>query len=244
MAEQLLDMDPPKHSRYRAALARRFAAKPLERLRSVVEHHCDAALARFVEAARSGETFDLVETVAKPVPLLTICALLGVPEEDAAMCSALSDVVACPPLDQAEKMRVLIAGRIRVRAVLRGARRAPPRESARRRRQRLEPHARSRRARAHEGGATLVLCAAHHRRRRDDHERDQRRLQGSRRESTRAPEASGRPLADRHRGRGDPPMDESDHPLLSNGRRATSTSSGVLDPRGRIRRALLSLGQS
>ena len=108
MAEQLLDMDPPKHGQYRKVLARRFAAKPLEQLRSIVEKHCDQMIERFQERAQSGIAIDFVEVVAKPVPLLTICALLGVPEQDAAMCSALSELVASPPIDPEEKARMLI----------------------------------------------------------------------------------------------------------------------------------------
>jgi cytochrome P450 len=60
MAEQLLDMDPPKHGQYRRVLARRFAAKPLERLRPVVEKHCDDVIERFEELARAGTEFEVV----------------------------------------------------------------------------------------------------------------------------------------------------------------------------------------
>lgn len=107
MAEQLLDMDPPKHGRYRALLSRRFTPKSLEGLRPAIAAYAEAAIARFAAAARRGDRFDLVETLAKPVPLATICALLGVPEEDAEKCSALSDVFAAPPADEGARMQAL-----------------------------------------------------------------------------------------------------------------------------------------
>ncbi|MDA0633528.1 cytochrome P450 [Nonomuraea sp. MCN248] len=78
-AGNLLQMNPPDHTRVRRALAAEFTVRRMRRLEPrvarIVGEHLDA-----MEAA--GPPADLVSAFALPVPSLVICELLGVPYED------------------------------------------------------------------------------------------------------------------------------------------------------------------
>lgn len=69
----LLDMDPPDHSRLRRLLAPAFGAAAVGRLTPAITRLCDAALDR---VAPHG-TADLVRDFAVPVPIAVIHELLG-----------------------------------------------------------------------------------------------------------------------------------------------------------------------
>lgn len=79
--QSLLNMDPPDHTRLRRLLADLFSVRRMRqlapRVRQIVTGHLDVL-------AASGPPADLVPTFAQPIPLLVICELLGVPEEDRA----------------------------------------------------------------------------------------------------------------------------------------------------------------
>ncbi|APE35287.1 cytochrome [Nocardia mangyaensis] len=74
-----LHLDAPKHTRYRKLLSGKFTAHrmgPLtERVAQISTEHLDAM-------ERRGGPLDLVTSFAQPIPALTICELLGVPETD------------------------------------------------------------------------------------------------------------------------------------------------------------------
>ncbi|MGI5270192.1 cytochrome P450 [Nonomuraea sp. CA-218870] len=78
-AGNLLQLNPPDHTRVRRALAAEFTVRRMRRLEPrvarIVGEHLDA-----MEAA--GPPADLVSAFALPVPSLVICELLGVPYED------------------------------------------------------------------------------------------------------------------------------------------------------------------
>lgn len=82
--ENLLDMDPPKHGRYRKVLAANFTVNLIRVRAPIVARYADRAFEALVAEAGSGGPFDLVERVAGIVPTYTACALIGIPEEDAA----------------------------------------------------------------------------------------------------------------------------------------------------------------
>lgn len=71
-----LDMDPPRHTRFRRLLAGQFTARRSEalapRITEIIEEHLTAM-------AAAGPPADLVERFALPVPSLVICEILGVP---------------------------------------------------------------------------------------------------------------------------------------------------------------------
>jgi cytochrome P450 len=71
-------MDPPQHNRYRKLVSRAFTPGMVAGLEGRIR-----AIAReSLDAIRTGETHDLVETVAVPLPMLVIADMLGVAAED------------------------------------------------------------------------------------------------------------------------------------------------------------------
>lgn len=77
-AAMLLNLDPPDHTRQRLLVSRGFTPRIIGRMEANIRRICEDIVDRAVEA---GEV-DFVESVAAPLPLSVIAALLGVPEED------------------------------------------------------------------------------------------------------------------------------------------------------------------
>ncbi|MCX2729829.1 cytochrome P450 [Saccharopolyspora sp. NFXS83] len=77
----LLNCDPPEHTRLRRMLTPEFTVRRMRRLQPRIEEivgdHLDAM-------ERAGSPRDLVADFALPIPSLVICELLGVPYEDRA----------------------------------------------------------------------------------------------------------------------------------------------------------------
>ncbi|WP_327089109.1 cytochrome P450 [Nonomuraea sp. NBC_01738] len=75
----LLNMDPPKQSRYRRLVSAGFTPKMIARLAGIVQQRAeriaDAALAK-------GGEVEFVTDIAQHLPLQMICDLIGVPESD------------------------------------------------------------------------------------------------------------------------------------------------------------------
>jgi cytochrome P450 len=84
-----LTLDPPAHTRYRRLLTGKFTVRRMAQLTSRVEQitasHLDAM-------AQHGPPTDLVQAFAYPIPALTICALLGVPNADHELFQRLATV--------------------------------------------------------------------------------------------------------------------------------------------------------
>lgn len=74
----LLNMDPPEHTRIRRLIVPAFSPQRVERLRPRIERIADELLAAI---APDGEA-DLVASFAAPLPIMVICELLGIPVED------------------------------------------------------------------------------------------------------------------------------------------------------------------
>ena len=73
----LLFMDPPDHTRLRRLVSHAFTPRTVERLRP---HVADLVREMLDEVDPSG--FDLIPTLADPLPVTVICELLGVPVAD------------------------------------------------------------------------------------------------------------------------------------------------------------------
>ena len=73
---QLMENEPPQHTRMRRLLAGAFGRGHVERMRPRIE-----ALAADMVAALP-EQFDVLADYAEPMPVYVICDLLGVPRED------------------------------------------------------------------------------------------------------------------------------------------------------------------
>ncbi|GGS98021.1 cytochrome P450 [Planobispora rosea] len=76
---EFLLMDEPQHGRYRKPLVGKFTARRMrlltERVEQITTDHLDAM-------EKTGPPADLVTAFAKPIPVIVICELLGVPYED------------------------------------------------------------------------------------------------------------------------------------------------------------------
>jgi cytochrome P450 len=75
---QMMENEPPDHTRLRSLVAKAFARGHVERLRPRVQELADGLLDR---VGASGE-FDLIQDFAEPLPVAVIGELLGVPEAD------------------------------------------------------------------------------------------------------------------------------------------------------------------
>ncbi|MGW7531291.1 cytochrome P450 [Amycolatopsis sp. NPDC054798] len=86
----VLTMDPPAHTRLRRLVANAFTARRAELSRDRVQEIADGLLDRLAE---HGPPVDLVEALALPLPIATICELLGVPFGDRGRFRKWSDAI-------------------------------------------------------------------------------------------------------------------------------------------------------
>lgn len=85
----LLFLDPPRHSKLRALVARAFAPRGI----SPLEPRIRQLSKQLLEPLRSREVFDLMAEYAVPLPLLVIAEMLGAPPEDYPRFRAWSDAI-------------------------------------------------------------------------------------------------------------------------------------------------------
>jgi cytochrome P450 len=93
MAEHMVTMDPPAHTRARALLSRLLTPRRLNENEDFMWPLADSELDRFLAAGRC----EFLRDYAKPFSLLVIADLLGVPEEDRAEFRDVFDSVAGRP---------------------------------------------------------------------------------------------------------------------------------------------------
>jgi cytochrome P450 len=72
----LLNMDPPDHTRVRRLVSRAFTPRRIEQLRTPIRQTAD----RLLDALGTHGTADLVAAFCAPLPITVICDLLGVPD--------------------------------------------------------------------------------------------------------------------------------------------------------------------
>jgi cytochrome P450 len=80
LSHMMLMRDPPDHTRLRGLVAKVFTARKIEDMRPGIQAIADRQLDR---VAGRGE-MDAIRDLAFPLPVLVICELLGIPEEDRA----------------------------------------------------------------------------------------------------------------------------------------------------------------
>jgi cytochrome P450 len=78
LMRNMLDLDPPDHTRLRALVHRSFTPRLVERMRGRVQSLADDLL----DAARGLGSMDLIRDYALPIPTTIIAELLGVPDAD------------------------------------------------------------------------------------------------------------------------------------------------------------------
>ena len=91
LSVHMLNMDPPDHERLRRLVTKAFTARRVEGLRPRVAEIAGSLLDDL--AARDGDTVDLLESFAFPLPVTVISELLGVPAADRDKFRAWSDAV-------------------------------------------------------------------------------------------------------------------------------------------------------
>lgn len=74
----MVQTDPPQHTRLRGLVAKEFTSRRIEALRPKIQRITDELLDAMLPLGRA----DLVESFALPLPLAVICELLGVPAND------------------------------------------------------------------------------------------------------------------------------------------------------------------
>ena len=74
----ILDMEPPDHTRVRALVSKAFTPRMVEGMRDRIQRMMDG----LVDGVEGGGEFDLISTLAEPLPVAVIAELLGVPNED------------------------------------------------------------------------------------------------------------------------------------------------------------------
>jgi cytochrome P450 len=88
----LLNMDPPDHTRIRRLVARAFTPRRVEQLRTPIRQTAD----RLLDVLGPHGTTDLVAAYAAPLPVSVICDLLGVPGEHRWDFRAWTDALVAP----------------------------------------------------------------------------------------------------------------------------------------------------
>jgi cytochrome P450 len=88
----LLNMDPPDHTRIRRLVSQAFTPRHIEQLREPIRRTADALLDAIAEQGRA----DLIATYAAPLPISVICDLLGVPPHSRRDFRAWTDALITP----------------------------------------------------------------------------------------------------------------------------------------------------
>ncbi|MFD7285743.1 cytochrome P450 [Streptomyces sp. NPDC059863] len=128
----LLNMDPPDHTRIRRFVARAFTARRIETLRGPVGRTADELLdalesdGRVSEGRVSGGRADLIASYAAPLPIAVICELLGVPQRDRRDFREWTDALIAPDPTRPERMKEAIAGMLAFFTELLAHKRAEP----------------------------------------------------------------------------------------------------------------------
>ncbi|WP_430784658.1 cytochrome P450 family protein [Actinoplanes sp. G11-F43] len=89
----LLNTDPPNHTRIRRLVSQAFTPRRVAGLRPRIER----TAAELLDALPTDGVVDLVRCYAGPLPVTVICDLLGVPEDDRDDFRSWTDVMLVPP---------------------------------------------------------------------------------------------------------------------------------------------------
>ncbi|MEU4170854.1 cytochrome P450 [Streptomyces sp. NPDC026665] len=88
----LLNMDPPDHTRIRRLVTRAFTSRRIEQLREPIQRTADQLLDRIA----ADEHADLIDSYAAPLPITVICDLLGVAPADRLDFRSWTDALVAP----------------------------------------------------------------------------------------------------------------------------------------------------
>jgi len=83
LSQNMISVDEPDHRRLRSLVDQAFQRQNISELRPRIEELADQQLDRVAQvAAENGGEVDLIEHLARPIPLTVICEVLGLPGED------------------------------------------------------------------------------------------------------------------------------------------------------------------
>src|SRR3990172_2392794 len=88
-APTMLTSDPPEHTRLRRLVSKAFTPRAVENLRPRIRE----IIAELLDGLAGRDSFDLVDEIAYPLPVIVIAELLGVPPKDRADFKRWSDDV-------------------------------------------------------------------------------------------------------------------------------------------------------
>ncbi|MET7451503.1 cytochrome P450 [Streptomyces sp. NPDC005574] len=100
----LLNMDPPDHTRIRRMVSQAFTPRQMERLREPIRLTAE----RLLDSLPEGEQVDLISSYAAPLPIIVICDLLGVPEAHRPDFRAWTDALVAPDPARPERARAAV----------------------------------------------------------------------------------------------------------------------------------------
>ena len=83
----MLFLDPPDHTRLRALVNKAFTPRAV----AALEPHIRELMTMLLDAVDDPAAFDLMEAVAKPLPVIVIAEMLGIPPDDRAQFAVWSD---------------------------------------------------------------------------------------------------------------------------------------------------------
>ncbi|WP_369388573.1 cytochrome P450 [Streptomyces sp. CG1] len=120
----LLNMDPPDHTRIRRLAGRAFTPRRVQQLREPIRRTAD----RLLDAFGPHGTTDLIAAYAAPLPITVICDLLGVPESRRLDFRIWTDTLVAPDPARPEAARDAVAAMLGFFTDLLAAKRAEPAE--------------------------------------------------------------------------------------------------------------------
>ncbi|MGG2460011.1 cytochrome P450 family protein [Streptomyces sp. RGM 3693] len=118
----LLNMDPPDHTRIRRLVVKAFTPGRVEALRAPVQRIADDLLDAMAAQGRA----ELVTDYAGPLPITVICDLLGIPAEHRRDFLAWSDALITPDPSRPQAMKEAIGAMLEFYTGLIAAKRAEP----------------------------------------------------------------------------------------------------------------------
>ncbi len=98
----MASLDPPDHSRLRRLVSQAFTARRIAALEPMLR----ATTRRLLDDVDVAATVDLVRALAEPLPLIAICALLGLDDADAALLRPLVERQGLLPVGDAARRDV------------------------------------------------------------------------------------------------------------------------------------------
>ncbi|MEU2617813.1 cytochrome P450 [Streptomyces sp. NPDC007157] len=118
----LLNMDPPDHTRVRRLVSQAFTPRRIALLREPVRRTADALLDAVEPLGRT----DLIAGYAAPLPIAVICELLGVAEEDRPDFRSWTDALVIPDPARPERAKEAVKALLTFFAGLLARKRAEP----------------------------------------------------------------------------------------------------------------------